>query len=369
VSWNRAGASDAAVDDSWYELGRVDDFRADAFFKRLQQEHSGYPAVKARVKALWKTFKRKEAKLLIDHFDKTPGEPVPFEGGIVARALRELAREGVLALEDRSGKTYSHGEESALALADLPESVLVEATAPPPPPPEDLPVHKRVAATYDSGRNAVVVSWVYPEKRRDDVTWKTLVQRYVNAQGWERGKEYPVDLDQTHETNRYIGGDETHADERNLTPGAWYHYYVFLVELRGNAEPKAVLSRSFDVHIPEKEEPERPDVLFIPAKPRRYELLAEVEKRVMSPKYMSADSRVRKVELRLRGLQHHPAIEQLGAALRPRDGTVETMADITFTMKAELSRQQVMDLVRKLPEVEALYEATLYLRLDTEEGN
>lgn len=369
VSWNQAGASEAEVDDSWYELGRVDELSANAFFDHFQKEYSGYPAVKARVKALWTTFKKKEARRLIEHFDRSPGEPVPYEPGMVARALRELAREGMLGLQDQSGRTYCHGEAAKLAETDLPRSILIEpVTSLPPEPPEALPVHPAVSAHYDPKREAVVLSWAYPKKTRNDLRWETLVQRHINSQGWETGKTYPVELDRTHETNRYIGDAEQFLDDIKLTPGAWYHYYVFLIEKLTGAEPRAILSQRCDVLIPQQQEPERPDEIKLPAQPQVHKLLTEVEKKVMSSKVMSAESRVRKVELRLIGLRDHSGFAELAGALGDKGGEVETSADLTVTVRGSFSRQQVMDLVRKLPKEDAHFSASLFLQQHDDGG-
>jgi DNA replication protein DnaC len=369
VSWNRAGASDAPVDDSWYELGRFDELKSPEFQARFQQEHSGFPAVKDRTRKLWPEFERAQAGKLIDHFAKTPGEPVPYEPNMVARALRELAREGLLALEDMSGRTYGVTTVGQLAEKDLPSCTLIKPPAvPPPPPPDELPVHVRVVASYDAERQAVALSWVYPEIPGDDVTWKTVVQRYLNVRGWKTGETYPVELDQTHETNRYIGTDEQFVDDQKLSPGACYYYYVFLIESVAGAEPRAILSQRCDVLIPAETEPERPDEIKVPAQPQHHKLLIEVEKRVMSSKVMSAESRVRKVVVRLTGLRNHEAVSALGDRLAPRDGTLESVTDVTFTVRGELDRQQVLDLMRRLPREDAHYEAVLYLRQDTKTG-
>lgn len=375
VSWNKAGAADAPVDDSWYELGRVEGFDAGAFLADVATQYAGYPAIKAKVATLAPEYidLRLDARSLIDHFDKTPGEPVPTEPGMVARALRELAAEGAIALQDRTGRTACRTGLDLIAEPDLLSCVLVEPDAAPPREPEELaplPVHPHVAAVYDPERNGVVLSWAYPAAKKADVAWQTLVQRYPSSRGWETGKVRKVDLDQTHETNRYIGDADHCVDRERLTAGARYHYYVFLVELPKGAPPRAILSQHCDVQVPEKPAPARPDLIDVPPQPQHHKLLAEVEKRVMSSKVMSADRRVRKVELRIKGLKDHPALAPMGGALAAaaRGAAVETLADVTFVVRGELERQRVLDLVRALPKVDALYEARLYLELDTDEG-
>ncbi len=370
VKWNQAGATGAQVDSSWYELARVDVLKADAFFTYFSREHTSFLEIKQKVRDLWPEFEHAEARSLIDHFAKTPGEPVPVEPDAVARALRELARDGIFALEDPSGHPFSHAKVDQLPAPDLPRCVLVKPSAlPPEPPPETLPVHPRAAASYDRDRKGVVLTWDYPEKTRDDITWKTVVQRYINAVGWKTGEVYRFDIDKTQDPNRYIGSDEQFVDDQKLTPGVWYYYYIFLVECLPGAEPRIILSHRRDVPIPAEETPERPDQISIPAQPQQHKLLVEVEKKVMSPKVMSSEARVRKAVFRLTGLRDHDALASFGQDLPLKGGSLETTADLTLTARGEFSRQEVLDLVRKLPKVEAHFEAVLYLRSDTEDGS
>ena len=361
ISWHRTGSADAAVDDSWYELGRIDEFAADGFLEHVKREYSGAPAVEARIRQVWHEYERRPARDLIDYFDSTPGQPVPYDASLVPKAIRRLASEGSFALHHR-GKDFCRRHMRDLSEDDLPSAVLVPA------PPETTaageeerpPVHLFVSAQYDAATQAVMLSWQYPERPDGAPPYQTLVQRYANSKGWEEGKLYRVDLDQTHENNRYIGTETEALDERSITPGSRYHYYVFLVDRSGDT-PRTVLSKRCDVRVPQADNEPRPDEIRIPAQQGHNKLHMELEKRVMTSKYMTADSRARKIEFAVMRAQDVPLLSKHKSELEAAGGSVEANADLRFVVRGSFSRQQILSLARKLPKLSGYYTANVFL--------
>ncbi len=95
-------------------------------------------------------------------------------------------------------------------------------------------------------------------------------------------------------------------------------------------------------------------------------LATEVEKLVMSGKHMSAESRVRKVEVVIRSVAAPKIREELVAQFAERaSGEVDVSADLTLATRGTYTRQEVVKLLRALPRYEgANYSATLHLKGD-----
>jgi hypothetical protein len=375
VRWNEAASSVSRVKDSWYELEKIDEFIASTFFQRFKENFSSPLEIKNRVRDLWSDYSHRRTSQLIDHFDTTTGEPVPYDADLVPAALRDLARSGVLGLQDDTGRTWGQ-DAGKLTNDSLADCTLVE-----PPEREEQggmddqkpvpPSHVGASARWDDDKGAAVFKWEYPEKpdAEEDVHYRTLVQRYTNAKGWNTGEVHSVDLDSTLGPNRYIGTDEEFLDTENITPGTWYHYYIFLVEDRPDEEPRAVLSTTCDVRVPEEEKEARPGELEISPQKDTKKLYIEIEKVVMSPENMSSDDRIEKIEFGIEHIAGEPAFDALGEDLPVNEDELEVRGRATVTLRGDYGRQEVMKFVRKLPDIEsAVYGATIYVKDGEEQG-
>jgi hypothetical protein len=365
INWNRAGATGTAVDDTWYEVASLEDFSAQAFLGMMRRDYTSAGDVQDSVKRLWRDFLHRKASQLIDHFDCTPGLPIPLDAQHVPLAIRSLAREGILGLADSRGQIHCGPTIERLPIDELPACSLVEpppkVVEAPPPPPADLPAHSFVSAQYDVVQKAVTLHWMAPQGNI-----RTLVQRYTHAKGWQQGRSYPLDLDQTHEANRYLGSDASFVDREGLIPGTSYHYYVFLVVEQPGDRPHTILSQRCDVQVPVVEAGKSPDRLDIPPQANRNRLVTEAERLMMMPKNMGPESRVRKLEVRIGQVEESRLSEWFAAGLRSKVPSVEVSGDIRMVLRGEFDRQTVLGLLRQLPQVEgALYSASLLLRSDT----
>lgn len=360
IDWNQAGGSDAAVDDSWYEFGQLERFDAGQFLEQIKRNYSGIPHILARVRSLWSEYRTRRARDLIEHFDRTPGEPVPYDPRMVANALRELAKEGLFGLQSSRGQTYCRGDVADLAEDDLPGCVLVQAPSVTHKAPEPLLTHQFVAARYDADRKTVTIQWEFPDSPH---RLETLVQRYPNAKGWEPGKEYKLDLDTTHENNRYLGAADHMVDGQNLTPGARYYYYVFAID-RHVEPPRIVLSQRCDVQIQEEALPPPANEIHVAIQPKHNKLLSEIERRVMSARYMSSDKRARKLEFQLTRVRDPGALLDLAKNLERDGATIDISADVSVTVRGTFDRQNILQMTRALPRVEAGYGVRITLITD-----
>lgn len=368
VRWNKTGGSTSDVDDSWFELEKVHDFSAARFLEEFRKNFSSPYEIKIRVKELWQQYKNRRASQLIDHFDTTPGEPVPYEPEMVPAALLDLAGSEVLGLQNESGSTYSR-DVTELSIRDVGDCVIVDAPARPDPPdsPEvELFTHEAVSAQYDAKKEGVVVSWKFPTSTDERTSkFRTLVQRYTNAKGWETDKEYQMDLDSTLGANRYIGEKDDYYDTENLTGGVWYHYYVFLVEDLEEGGSRAVLSKRCDVEIPAEPTSPGPNVLEVPPQNGINKLLQEAEKLLMSHKHMKSSDRLRKIEFEIRNIVDYPATAKLGAELPVSADEMDVTGQVRLEMRGEYDRQKALKCVRRLPKIgEAIYAAKFYLKRD-----
>ena len=368
VSWHRAGATGAPVDDSWYELCRLDTPTAEALLDMWKTDLTGLPDVVVEVRNRWQEFRTRSVRELETWFETTPGVPVPLDPGWVASAVKQLAKEKVFSLVLADGsrvtgaslRTLSEEALRACTFADP----SVEPTAPPPAPP--TMVHPRVSAQWDAGRKGVLVSWTYPPLPSEGGSFATLVQRYTGARNWEVGRSYPVDTGETHEANRYQGAEDLFLDGERLQQGKWYHYYVFLVYFDPDGNATFTLSQRCDVGVPNAG-PTLPGVLETSIHPDVNKLVAEVERTVMSGQHMTSESRIRKIEVRISGVTA-PAvrIELAGSLVQAAGDALEASADLSFVARGAYDRQVVLKLLRQVPRYEgASYVATLHLKTDT----
>ncbi len=368
IAWHRAGPTGAEVDDTWYEVCRLDKPTCSALLDLWRADLTGLPEVTTAVRARWTEFRNRSVGELGGWFDRTPGAPVPLEAGWVVAATRELARAGLFSLVGGDGVAIPAGRLAsaddstvrACTFAD-PGAVLSD----PEPKKQDPVAHPKASAQYDAGRRGVLVSWTFPPLPPDGGTYTTLVQRYTSARGWEEGKVYTIDPGESHEANRYVGPEESFLDTERLQPGEWYHYYVFLVHQDPDGATVYCLSRRCDVSIP-RVGPTPEGVIESALHPDPNKLAAEVERLVMSGKHMSADSRVRKLEVVIRAVSSPLVRDQLaGTFVQKATGPVEATADLTLVTRGTYNRQDVVAVIRALPRYEgATYAATLHLKGD-----
>lgn len=366
ISWHRAGATGAEVDDSWYEVCRLDTPTAEALLDMWRTDRTGQPEIEHEIRARWTEFRTRSIAELTTWFDRTPGLPMPMEASWVPAAVRKLAQEGVFGLVGADGaviqpKRLSQLDDNALASCTLADP---SPKVPEPPEVEQPLTHLRATAQYEAASHGVRVSWAYPPVPEGS-SFNTLVQRYTSARSWELGQSYPIDTGQTHEANRYHGADESFLDTERLQPGEWYHYYVFLVHTKPDGRAIFTLSIRCDVGIPGAE-PRQPGIIQTGRHPDPNKLLAEVERLVMSGKHMTANSVVRKIELHIRAITDPAVREHLAGRLPERAGpNLEAAADVTFVSRGAFSRQEVLALVRLAPRYAgANYAAVLYLQED-----
>lgn len=364
IAWNRSGATGAEVDDSWYEVCRLDTPTAEGLLAMWRTDRTGQPEIEHEIRANWTKFRTRSVAELTTWFDRTPGLPMPLEVGWVPTAVRKLALEGVFGLVAADGaviqpRRAGQLDDSALASCTLADAV---PQAPEPPRIEQPLIHPRVAAQYEAASHGVRVSWVYPPVPEGS-SFTTLVQRYTSSRSWEIGQSYPIDAGETHEANRHHDSDDSFVDTERLQAGEWYHYYVFLVHTRPGEKVIYTLSQRRDVGVPGAE-PKQPGVIQTGRHPDLMKLLAEVERLVMSGKHMTANSVVRKVELNIRAITEPTIREHLAGRLTERAGpNLEASADVTFVSRGAFSRQDVLALVRLAPKYAgANYAATLHLQ-------
>ena len=233
----------------------------------------------------------------------------------------------------------------------------------PPPPPVELLTHTRVSAQFDAQHGGVCLTWGYPDSPGKRAPLRTLIQRYATARQWELGAQYPVDTDTTHEANRYHGNEATCVDTDGLEPGKWYLYYVFLEQTDAAGKPAFVLSQRCDVAVPVSDDTPREGVLEVGSQASHGALLIELEKRLMSGKFMAGDTRARKVRFQLFAVDHPALCEHVAPVLHAEAGGELTAAgDLTYVLRGSYSRQQVLKLAQQLPRIDdARYAARVEL--------
>lgn len=372
IAWNRAGATGADVDDTWYEVASIDDFSAAAFLAQLKKNHSSLPELAHEVRRLWRGWLHQKVDGLVLHFERTPGLPIPLEAGQVERVVTDLARERVLGLVGADNRPIQGEALGRSNAAEVRAAALTEPGQKQDKPDEPRPLltHPRASAWYDPAARGVRVQWSWPAAASDRGGLRTLVQRYGSARGWEEGQAVPVSLDQTHEANRYHGEEDGFLDQGSFAPGEWVHYYVFLEQDGADGQRVFALSRRLDVGVPKPKDEPRPDVLEIGPCEDRSRLVTETERTIMSPRHMTADSRVRKIEVVLRGVADPQLKATFARELSERlSDALEVSADLTLTTRGELDRQGVLKLLRELPRLDrASYQATLHLKPVAREG-
>ena len=366
VAWHRAGATGSPVDETWYDLSRLDEFSEKKFRVQLLRDHSSQPDVTEQVKAQWTNFRHRPVASLIEQFEKTPGLPVPVDAKMIPTAVRELARDGLLGLVATDGTLIPRRRLGELDDASIAGCTLGDPRAETTAPGlalEPLPRHTQVQAHYDPTQRGVRITWTYPSP---NLGFRTLIQRYTTARGWEEGQAYPLGTDQSFEANRHLGPEDSCLDTERLQPGQLFHYYVFLVKDGGDSGDTFVLSRRCDVSIPQAQAPGAESISTSP-QPELGKLVVEVEKLVMSGKHMTSAQRVRKVEVRLSGIIDPKLRAAFGGELVERAGNaLEISGDLMFVMRGEFDRQAVLGLLRALPRLDgATYTATLHLKQPT----
>lgn len=365
ILWNRAGASQTQdVDESWFEVNRLDTPTADGLLSTWRNELTGQPEIKDEVRKRWPEYRTRAVAELAQTFERTPGLPVPLDRDWVPNVVRQLVEENVFGLIDLSGSLIS-----STRLRQIDDTELLGCSISPPgavvPPPEiEAPaVHSAAAAHYDASRRGVVVSWSYPPSPGPRESYGTLIQRYRSSRHWVEGQSYEIDPGETHEANRYVGTEGEFFDTERVQPGEWYFYYVFLVHYRENKPTIYTLSRRCDVGVPRKSD--RPKgVLETGSHPSPNKLSIEVERLVMSGKHMTSDSRVRKIEISVDGVSDAGIAAQLAPGLSTKSGEkLETSVTLSFVLRGSFNRQDVIATVRTLPAFEgARYSATLHLK-------
>ena len=166
VDWSRSGSSQSEVDDTWYELGTIDDFSAHQFLLSFKQNYSSQVFINARVQDLWGQYQHRKVQQLIDHFETTPHEPVPYDDDMVAIALRRLVRSHVLSLQSPRGQSYHQDNIDTLPADEIAACTVIDAiTSPaPPPPPPTHTTHTQVTAHFDPTSSNVKLVWSYPPR-------------------------------------------------------------------------------------------------------------------------------------------------------------------------------------------------------------
>ncbi len=352
VAWMRAGATGTLVDDSWYELGHVDQFSAEAFLVDFARDYSNPVVVEHRLRELWRSYENRKVGQLQAHFERTPGEPVLHDEQMLARAVIGLVEAGVLALQDERGVTWTKRVRE-LSLSDLAACALVECPVTPPVTPVDRPlVHAHVSARYDEMAKVVRLEWQYPERPAGaGSALQTVVQRYARALGWQEGAVVPIEISQTFEKNRYVGDGTAFSDAEHLSAGHWYKYYVFLLEPLPGAPPRATLSRILDVRIPGGSTIVEANEIHIPSQPEFGAFYAEVERTVMDPKKMAAESVASSLTFELAHIGAWSTLETLRNALTPPGGSADIEGSLRVPVRGRFGRLQILEYVKRLPHI------------------
>lgn len=367
ISWHRAGATGADVDSSWFELHRLEKPTAESLLEKWRNDLSSLPDVTAALRERWADFRNRAVADIEAWFESTPGQPVPLEATWVTSSVRTLVKDKVFSVIGPDGAELSSATVASILDEHLRRCTIAERRADADertqPEPDATIVHARVSAQYDPGARGILVSWAYPPSPLSGTKFETLVQRYTSARNWQEGRVYPIDTGAT-EANRYYGSDERFVDNEKLQPGDWYHYYVFLVRRDPDGKSTFTLSRRCDASVP-KEGASVPGVLESAIHPDLNKLVAEVEKTVMSGK-MTAESRVRKLEIEILDVTDPIIRTQLAGTLAANNEKLEASAELRLVLRGEYNRQEVLGLLRKAPRYDkARYRARLHLKIDS----
>lgn len=364
VRWKRSGTTGDDVDDDWYDLETVDEFQANRFMQYFKRNFSSLPEIKTEIRDRWRDYRRRSVSDLVDWFERTLEAPVPYDAHLVPRALRDLADHRVLGLETADGDVWEPSEDRSLSDEALMEATVVEPPEEPEPtdPLEETTLHwhDAVSAEWDDTSEAVVVKWQYPGDAPDSSRFRTLVQRYQQTKGMRPHETHPVEFDETHALNRYIGDGDRYVDDAGLERGAWYYYYVFLVEDPPGEPARAVLSKRCDVEVPSDEPDPRPDRLRTGAQNGHTNLYAELERLLMTE--LGADDAIDKIEFDLAHLVDHEAFDRFVEAFDRPDDEIETTGRISIAMRGDYDRQEALNAAHAVPDLEdVVYEATIHL--------
>lgn len=368
VSWHRAGATGADVDSSWFELHRLEKPTAESLLEKWRNDLSSVPDVTAATRERWADFRNRTVADLEAWFESTPGQPVPLEASWVTASVRALAKDKVFSVIGPDGAALSIATVATISEDQLRRCTIAdqrtEVGEGKAPEPEAAIVHARANAQYDTGARGILVSWAYPPSPAPGTKFETFVQRYTSARNWQIGRTYPIDTGATHEANRYYGPDESFIDKEKLQPGEWYLYYVFLVRRDPDGKTTFTLSQRCDASVP-KEGAAVPGVLESAIHSDLNKLVAEVEKAVMSGK-MTAESRVRKLEVEILDVTDPLVRTQLAGKLAALNDKLEASTDLRLVIRGEYNRQEVLSLLRQVPRYDgARYHARLHLKTDS----
>jgi len=373
IAWHRAGASGSEVDESWYDAHPLDHFGADTFLADLRRDYTSQAEVGEKVAELWRSRLHSPVGDLVTHFDRTPGLPVPCDKGMVEAAVVRHVRAGLFSLIAPDGTPITKGNIDAHRDALRPATIAEPRRGPEPTPPKvELLTHTLVSAQYDAQRGGVCLTWSYPPAPGERAPLRTLVQRYATARQWELGREYPLDTDASHDANRYHGDEASCVDAEQLEAGKWYLYYVFLEQQAAGDSRTYVLSQRCDVAIPEQEVRHRRDVLDTGSQKSHGALQIELEKQLLSGRFMTGDSKARKLELRMTAVAHPALSEQVAPTLAAETGgDLTASGDLTYVVRGSYTRQDVLRLARSLPRIaNARYAALVELASGaTEDGS
>ncbi len=367
ISWNRAGATGAEVDSSWFELHRLEKPSAESLFEKWRNDLSSLPDVTAAVRDRWADFRNRTVADLEAWFESTPGQPVPLEATWVTSSVRALVKDKVFSVIGTDGAALSSTAAATISDDQLRRCTIAEPRTEVGEPTQHGPtapiLHARASAQYDAGARGIVVSWAYPPPP-PGTKFETFVQRYTTSRNWVVGTTISIDTGATHEANRYHGPDESFVDKEKLQPGEWYFYYVFLVRRDADGKTTFTLSQRLDASVP-KEGASVPGILEFQIQSDLNKLVAEVEKAVMGGK-MTAESRARKLELEILDVTDPLVRTQLTGPLAAALGDkLEASGDLHLTIRGEFSRQEVIGLVRKVPRYDgARYRARVHLKTD-----
>ncbi|KIG19088.1 putative ATPase (AAA+ superfamily) [Enhygromyxa salina] len=366
--WEKAGATDSQVDSSWYELHALESFSGAAFLEMVARDLTGKPDIVHEIRKRWESYRQRSVAALSDAFDSTPGLPIPLDASWVPQAARQLVGEGVLSLVGADGSTLPRRAVEKLSDEQVRECTITDPQGIEPEPGKEelLLVHTHVQASYDGSTHAVMLSWSYPEDRSGAADFRTVVQRYTTVRNWVCGEHHPIDTDDTYEANRHYSAELDAQDSTGLQPGQTYYYYVFLIYEGLNGQ-RSVLSQRCDVSIPQAKKAERADIIETGTQSSKNRLVIEIEKKLMSGEHMRSEHRVRKIEVIVRAVSGPELGEKLAEKLHLKVGDALSLAaDLTFSVRGEYNRQEVLAVLRALPDFAgANYTASLYLRQDT----
>lgn len=137
IAWHRAGATGAEVDDSWYEVCRLDTPTAEGLLEMWRTDRTGQPEIEHEIRAHWKDFRTHSVAELATWFDRTPGLPMPLEAGWVPTAVRKLAQDGVFGLVAADGAVIQPRRAVQLDDNALASCTLADAVPQVPEPPAE----------------------------------------------------------------------------------------------------------------------------------------------------------------------------------------------------------------------------------------